>query len=755
MSRRFRIARIRFVLAVLIVLLGLTASVPPAHAQQTPPDSLRLERLVDLGKLWGTVKYFHPYLAYRAIDWDSALVATIPTVEAATDSASYAAAVQTMLDALDDPATRIVEVDFPPMPPPGEPDPLSYWTVDSMLVVTLNPKTLGQDFFAAVGKLRGVAAEAGKARGLVFDLRSEFPIGLDYYLQWSGLDKALAAVPLAPPGQRKRLHMGYPPQQGMSSGGYYNGFTTSNGQYIAPSGSGIDAPVVFLINESGGIPSLALALQEAGRAAVVSEGTVSDAALVETHTVAMSDGVQASVRLGELIYPDGTAGFAPNLSVDGADEAVQRSLMLAQNFEPRPASRRPVAATAALPPDQAYADPAYPSLEYRILGAYRIWAVINYFFPYLDLMDDDWDEVFRAYLPRFIQAEDAAAYHLAVAEMYAHIRDTHGFLRSEVLNEHHGTGSPPFYLRWIEDAPVVVKYLDDEIAPASGIEIGDVILTVDGKDAVELAHHHTQYIAASTQQALMSRAVGQILSGPDSSKAVLTVRGKNGQVKTVEALRRAGWPRYTYRTGEVVRMLDDNIGYADLDRLTPAQVPAMFDQFKDTDAIIFDMRGYPNGTAWTIAPYLAEEPQAGAALFDRPMILGPGRSGRQQYTFTQRIPAPGPHVTRYEGKTVMLIDERTISQAEHTGLFFEAANGTVFIGSHTNGANGDVTGFFVPGGIRLGFTGQSVRHADGRQLQRLGLVPHVEVKPTIQGLRAGEDEVLQAAVEYLTSMPGK
>jgi hypothetical protein len=195
--------------------------------------------------------------------------------------------------------------------------------------------------------------------------------------------------------------------------------------------------------------------------------------------------------------------------------------------------------------------------------------------------------------------------------------------------------------------------------------------------------------------------------------------------------------------------LDGNIGYADLDRLTVSQVGEMFEQFKNSDAIIFDMRGYPNGTAWAIAPYLAEKPEAGAALFECPMLLSPDEDGRQKYTFTQRIPPPRPHVRRYEGKTVMLIDERTISQAEHTGLFFEAANGTVFIGSNSNGANGDVTNFVVPGGIYLSFTGQSVRHADGRQLQRVGLVPHLEVTPTIEGIRAGKDEVLEAAIDYL------
>lgn len=92
-----------------------------------------------------------------------------------------------------------------------------------------------------------------------------------------------------------------------------------------------------------------------------------------------------------------------------------------------------------------------------------------------------------------------------------------------------------------------------------------------------------------------------------------------------------------------------------------------------------------------------------------------------------------------------------MSQAEHTGLFFEAANGTVFIGTPTAGANGDITNVVVPGGATMYFSGHDVRHADGRQLQRVGLQPTVRVEPTIAGIRAGRDEVLDAALRYLQS----
>jgi len=49
-------------------------------------------------------------------------------------------------------------------------------------------------------------------------------------------------------------------------------------------------------------------------------------------------------------------------------------------------------------------------------------------------------------------------------------------------------------------------------------------------------------------------------------------------------------------------------------------------------------------------------------------------------------------------------------------------------------------------------SGHDVRHADGRQLQRVGLQPHVRVAPTIAGIRAGRDEVLEKAIVYMKEL---
>ena len=55
----------------------------------------------------------------------------------------------------------------------------------------------------------------------------------------------------------------------------------------------------------------------------------------------------------------------------------------------------------------------------------------------------------------------------------------------------------------------------------------------------------------------------------------------------------------------------------------------------------------------------------------------------------------------------------------------------------------------LPGNYAVIFTGHDVRHADGRQLQRVGIVPDIEVEPTLKGIRDGRDEVLDRAIGYV------
>jgi C-terminal processing protease CtpA/Prc len=334
--------------------------------------------------------------------------------------------------------------------------------------------------------------------------------------------------------------------------------------------------------------------------------------------------------------------------------------------------------------------------------------------------------------------------------MATRIQDSHAYVAGKVYTDQLiGAGYPPIRLRMIEGRPVVTSVFDSA-ARAAGIRAGDIVMSVDGEDANARLERYEKLISAATMQSLRDKASVVFMNGPVGSTVTLTLRDGESGVRRATLIRRPEDYTTLYhreRTGDIIRVVRDNIGYVDLDRLTIEMVDSMFDRLKNTRAIIFDMRGYPNGTAWAIAPRLTDR-QPRVALIETPLV-GHGFAEPASEASYQTVGPTPPGKWRYLGKTVMLIDERAESQAEHTGLFLRAANGTRFVGSATAGTDGEIATMTLPGRITVGFTGQSIRYPDGRQLQRIGLVPDITVSPTIAGIRAGRDEVLERAIRSL------
>jgi C-terminal processing protease CtpA/Prc len=531
---------------------------------------------------------------------------------------------------------------------------------------------------------------------------------------------------------------------------------------LIPGKDARDIPAIFIMNENSEASQLAIALQGSGRGAIVVEGRASDLGAVQTARLELGEGVTARVRMTELLSQDGSVGITPDALVPaGADEeALARALALARDFQPSHSVRPRAPASGVIQDENSYPGLRYPSREYRLLGAIRVWNVFRYFFAYQSLTGEDWEAVLRQFITRVEDAKNELDYNLAMAEMVSLSHDAHVGVNRPTISRYFAA-IPPIIVRYIEGEAVVTGFREQIIAKTSGIAIGDVIVKLDGEDARVLLQHPRMAVAAATEQALYRTAAARMLAGPADSTATLVVRNSSGVEREIELPRtiRIPPPALAQRTGEIVKILPGNIGYADLDRLEAKDVDAMFEQFKGTRGIIFDMRGYPKGAPWSIAPRLSGESLAKTAINSIPLVIGLERPVFQEIgiadsaSFYSTI-AGDAGKPRYTGLTVMLIDERTQSAAEQTGLMFEAVNGTKFIGSPSAGTNGGITAVTAPGGIIITFSGTDVRHADGRQLQRIGLQPDLSVSPTIAGIRRGQDEVLERAIEYVNQHAG-
>jgi C-terminal processing protease CtpA/Prc len=78
-----------------------------------------------------------------------------------------------------------------------------------------------------------------------------------------------------------------------------------------------------------------------------------------------------------------------------------------------------------------------------------------------------------------------------------------------------------------------------------------------------------------------------------------------------------------------------------------------------------------------------------------------------------------------------------------------AVPGAVVIGSTTAGADGNVSQIPLPGGYRTMISGLGVFYPDMRPTQRVGIVPDIVVSPTIEGVKAGKDELVDAAIRHI------
>src|SRR5439155_3401787 len=130
------------------------------------------------------------------------------------------------------------------------------------------------------------------------------------------------------------------------------------------------------------------------------------------------------------------------------------------------------------------------------LALFRAWTVIDLFFPYKDLIGEDWGDVLIRSIPAVEAAADPREYALALAEFWAHIRDAHGSVISAELQAFRGQSPAALVLRPIEGRPVVTAFLGP--VTSGELRVGDVVTHVDGEPVEARMEILGRYTAAST-----------------------------------------------------------------------------------------------------------------------------------------------------------------------------------------------------------------------------------------------------------------
>lgn len=402
-----------------------------------------------------------------------------------------------------------------------------------------------------------------------------------------------------------------------------------------------------------------------------------------------------------------------------------------------------------------------PDVEYRLLGLFRFWNIIEFFYPYKNLMDSDWDQLLLKYIPLFQQCKNREEYFWIVSEFLTKLDDGHALVFDKYRFDYTDKYELPIHFKWIGKKMVVADINSRKIKRIYKINAGDYIVKINNRTVDEEIKRWSRMAPASNEERKMNIISIYFYHGT-SKRMLLKIAKQNGDTVSI-ACRLKSQNAFRRNVRDIKDLIASNrkirkttkqlksagIGFINGFGNNNKGITKEYRVAKQNKAIIIDMRDYPKADLmFLFNQYLFKEKK----IFIKYIIADSVYAGRFniQYDSLSRLPNYGDkNLSYYTGKIVVLVNTKTLSNAEWVVMGLQTQPNVFVIGSQTAGADGNIAMVPMPGGFKACFSGLGVEYPDGTQTQRTGLKIDVKVQETMRGLLSGKDEVLETAIDFI------
>ena len=414
----------------------------------------------------------------------------------------------------------------------------------------------------------------------------------------------------------------------------------------------------------------------------------------------------------------------------GLKARVRLSLTDAEARTPGPSLDALMAAVMSNPRGWSEAD-------VRLASVVVAWNVLRHFYPYWTETAVDWDSRLQPQLALAATAVDRTTYRDALRQLIADARDGHGNVVDSAATERRAL--LPLQFSVIEGRVVVTG----STVPGQ-VPVGSIVIAVDGKLAANRLDEGMR-LNSGTAQWRQARALREMVGCTrDAGIAVsiqLPAEAAREVVVPCTATRLVPEPR-----PNAVAETAPGIWYVDLTRVTVAELTPALPSLASAKGIVFDMRGYPTDAGSVILRHLIETPENDRWMHVARIARPFGQVESWQSAGWNLQPA----APQLPARRVFLTDGRAISYAESVMGYVKDRKLATIIGGPTAGTNGNIVTFTTPGGFAITFTGMRVTGHDGRaQHHMIGIAPDIRLDPTLAGVHAGRDELLERALAQL------
>jgi hypothetical protein len=744
---------------IAIVVITLAATTLSAQTPRTAQQEI--EHVAAFARLYGVVRYFYPGDAGVTVDWNRFAVHGAARVRRATDAATLETAMRELFTPLG-PGIEIGR-SLPPPPAIGAADPtLIAWryTGPGGMSLAPGPYTAGRTNRAAAVPMNPAAftafaqvIPAAPHRGKTIRLRARVRVtnpdagaaGLwlrvDRPNQARGFFDNMQDRPVRSAEWREYEIQGQVAADAISivAGLLTNGAVTA--EY-----DGFELAVLDGATWTA-IPMPNAGFEEVGSRAVPESWQRMGSAPSPRVTVESGDAAEGTRFLRVTAVPSGTgttsaaapvAGAAPRNAYSDVDlgsglrARVRLSLTDAEARTPGAALDGLMAAVSAISNPQGRSD-----ADVRLADVVVAWNVLRHFYPYWTETGVDWDSRLRPQLALAGAAADRTAQRDALRQLIAEARDGHGNVVDAAFTERRAL--LPLQLFVIEGRLVVTGSTVPDQVP-----VGSIVSAVSGKPAAERLEEG-MLLNSGTAQWRQSRALRDMLVCTRDVGIPVSLQPPAGPAREVVVLCNAAQLVAEERPNAMAESRP-GIWYVDLTRVTAAQLTPALPSLALAKGIVFDLRGYPTDAGVVLLRHLIDKPENDRWMHV-PRITRPFGQVESWQSVGWNLQPATPQLPR---RRIFLTDGRAISYAESVMGYVKDRQLATIIGGPTAGTNGNIVTFTTPGGFAITFTGMRVTGHDGRaQHHMIGIAPDIRLEPTLAGVRAGRDELLERALAHL------
>lgn len=380
-----------------------------------------------------------------------------------------------------------------------------------------------------------------------------------------------------------------------------------------------------------------------------------------------------------------------------------------------------------------------------------IWGFAERNYPFFSLKGIDWAAVKVAYEPRVDAPGTDVDFYYFVAELLAELRDGHCTVASAsalgdvqvVPGVRLARIGGEIYCAWLDPGSA---------AAAAGLQVGDHLLTVDGKSFADHVAAFGKYTARPNDPWYYRSLMSSWLIGAAGSNAQIAIERDAATLTVARAAPAKA-------TGPLVasQRLDGasgkQYGYIRIATfLTPevvTQFDAALDALLDVAGLILDVRQNGGG-----------ESAVGNALIAR-LITSPVPVAKDHLrgSLTAAVVTTlAPRGTPFAGPVAVLIDESSFSNAHLFPSQLKDLQRATLVGRSTGGGSAAVETWQLSETLKVGLSKSLSVTANGSFDEELGTAPDVVVPQTLADVQAGlysepgvpaHDVVLQRAIEQL------